>query len=270
MTRLCTIRLVLTCLFATSCATSAAREERDATVPVDGRSPFLREADSLEAVALRNAGGAARRIGGRLELRVASDSVITLLDNSEDGDSLVFYRLRPEFRELGYFLVGVLFYEGSEFQLVHERTGKSVVVHGHEPPSLSPAARKLVAASGDFETGYYPNTMQIVRLEPDGPVLEWSFVTGEYESNSGWAASDPNWLSERTIALTMHLPRDASPLGPRVPVWLDNVNGRWQVRTYRAMIDGVAPARIGTDTQTVQVNATMSEQLARHWRQQTH
>lgn len=230
----------------------------------DDRSPFLIESDSLEALAIVASGGRVRRDNEGLHLRLADDSVLILTDQNGDAERLIRYRLRPGLRELGYYLVMAHFWEGSEFHLIHEKSGRRLVLDGYEPPVLSPDSLRIVAASGDFEAGYYPNRIQIVGLTSAGPISEWALCTGEYDPPVGWAASGPKWLDERTVELTMQLPDEtSSQVGQQVPVWLDFTDEGWQIRTTPRLERETLAGDIATDTSIVSLSPVLSAEFAK-------
>jgi hypothetical protein len=156
-----------------------------------------------ELANLTSAGGRALRTGLRLTLR-SRDRAVVLEDDCSSTESAVRHFFESHLADIGYFLVKADLYEGRAFLLVNDKTGDKTWLKG--PPVVSPDNRRFVAASMDLEAGYIPNEIQVWRLEPPGPKLEYSANFGEQ-----WGPSDPSWKNADTISFKKNVLDPGSP-----------------------------------------------------------
>ena len=175
-----------------------------------------------ELANLSSAGGRALRIGLRLELR-SRDRAVVLEDDCSSTESAVRHFFVSYLPDIGYFLVKADLYEGRAFLLVNDKTGDKTWLKG--PPVVSPDNRRFVTASMDLEAGYNPNEIQVWRLEPSGPELEYSANFGEQ-----WGPSDPSWKDAETISFKKNVLDPGSP-GQLLstPAILRRNENRWEL-----------------------------------------
>lgn len=160
-------------------------------------------ADSVEQRAIELSGGRVRRLAGVLRIEGTGGAVLDLANDTTTAASTVVYRYLGFLPELSSHLVDIGFYEGGSYGLVSAETTDQTFVQGI--PVVSPGGTRFVTASVDLEAGYGPNSLQVWRIFPYGPRLEWGLDGGD-----GWGASDPAWTGEDELEFTMHR-RTADP-----------------------------------------------------------
>lgn len=160
-------------------------------------------ADSVEQRAIELSGGRVARIGGVLRIVGTGGAVLDLANDTATAASTVLYRYLGFLPELTSHLVEIGFYEGGSYGLVSAETTEQTFVQGI--PVVSPGGKRFVTASVDLEAGYGPNSVQVWRIFPYGPRLEWGLDGGD-----GWGASDPEWIGEDELEFTLHR-RTADP-----------------------------------------------------------
>jgi len=162
------------------------------------RIPYGRELANLSP-----AEGRTLRSGLRLELR-SRDRLVVLEDDCSSTESAARYFFESHLVDIGYFLVKADLYEGRAFLLVDDKTGEKTWLNA--PPVISPDKRRFVTTSMDLEAGYNPNEIQVWRLEPSGPKVEYSANFGEQ-----WGPSDPFWKDSDTISFKKNVLHPGSP-----------------------------------------------------------
>jgi hypothetical protein len=189
--------------------------------PHDDREK-ARTAYSRELANLSSAGGRALRTGLRLELR-SRDRLVVLEDDCSSTESAVRHFFESHLADIGYFLVKADLYEGRAFLLVNDKTGGKTWLKG--PPVISPDNRRFVTTSMDLEAGYNPNEIQVWRLAPSGPELEYSANFGEQ-----WGPSGPSWKNKDTISFKKNVLHPGSPdqflSTPALLQWKEN---QWEI-----------------------------------------
>jgi hypothetical protein len=90
-----------------------------------------------------------------------------------------------------YWLIGVTYYEGSEFLLVDREDGNKVWIWGR--PVFSPDNKYFVAYSCDLDAGYDPNGFQLYEIKDKKAVLRWSKILED------WGPSDIRWKNDSTV-----------------------------------------------------------------------
>lgn len=180
-------------------------------------------AEEIERYQLRRPENARRvtRSGARLRLRLADGRWLSVEDDTPDDEVLsVVHHFREYLPEIGYFVLHRQFYEGHDYLLVEDSTGRRYELHA--VPVVSPDGRRLVTASDGFTGGYVPNVVKIWRLRDGHIELEQAIAP------RGWGPSHPEWIDDRTIRLRKnHLPVGEGP-PPWESVWLRR-NGEWHL-----------------------------------------
>jgi hypothetical protein len=164
-----------------------------------------------------------KRSGGELILQLRGGRSLSVRDEQRPDDqaATVKYNFRDYLGKIGYFLIHRQFYEGSDYLMVHERTGSRYALHN--VPVLSPDQQRLVTASDGVTGGYSPNAVQIWRLTQNGMEMEQTIEP------QGWGPSDPKWTDNHTIRLTKKYPA-AGPGEPRTESATLKRNGKWQLQ----------------------------------------
>ena len=181
-------------------------------------------AQAIEEHQLKNSEHARRviRRGGQLRLKLNNGRRQTLKDyqKANEDDSVIQYNFREYLPELGYFLVHRQFYEGRDYLMIHDASGRRFQLQS--VPVVSPDRRRLVTTSNGIMGGYNPNAIQIWRVTQRGLVLEQTIKP------QGWGPSGAKWIDNQRISLTKNLPSaDRSTTRPAPATLI--LRGRWRV-----------------------------------------
>lgn len=164
----------------------AAWEDPDVCADVDN---FYECAKLEEERALR-ADERATRSGDTLAIRLVGGDERTFVDRGTQAETVRF-AYAGYFEPIGYYLLSVSFYEGSEYRLVRGATGEVTAVESF--PHLSPDARRLVVAANAGVAGYSPNLLQVWRVTDDGLAVEWQTRPDD------WGADAARWVNPATV-----------------------------------------------------------------------
>ncbi|HEX7241864.1 MAG TPA: hypothetical protein VF263_16400 [Longimicrobiaceae bacterium] len=198
MTRSGPVPLLLLLAAAAGCTPGAARPAAAPPASFDPYEVCWNRAETeectrgIERELLAQAPGPVRREGARLLFRTGQGRVVPLENDTTEGDRYVHYLYQGYLRDVGYHLVQVGFYEGGAYELVSAESGDRTQVAAL--PVVSPDLRRFVTASVDLEAGYVPNGLQVWRLTPAGPRLEWGLDGGDT-----WGASGASWRGPGTV-----------------------------------------------------------------------
>jgi len=181
-------------------------------------------AQAIEEHQLKNSEHARRviRRGGELRLKLNNGRWQTLKDyqKANEDDSVIQYNFREYLPELGYFLVHRQFYEGRDYLMIHDASGRRFPLQ--DVPVVSPDRRRLITTSNGIMGGYDPNAIQIWRATPRGLVLEQTIKP------QGWGPSGAKWIDNQKISLIKNLPSaDRSTTRPAPATLI--LRGRWRV-----------------------------------------
>jgi len=156
-----------------------------------------------EAVLIANSHSRARRDGDNLTLTFANGHTMTLHNDNkgcEDGpDHCDSYMLAAEVPQFHWFLVFEAFYEGGNFYLIDDRSGRKTRIPYW--PVFSPDGQRILIQNDD-EVSDHDNNLEIWRRDGDGAVLEWSHsvkqANAELPSLFGfYYTSVANWRGDR-------------------------------------------------------------------------
>ena len=121
------------------------------------------------------------RKGKILRLTLKTGKVVELKDvttdpkkQDEQVDKIVHYSFREYFRDLGYFLVHVHYWEGADYLMVNDQNGQR-----YRLPDLfllSPDRQRLATLL--MSEAYIPTSIQIWRITPEKMTREWSLEPG--------------------------------------------------------------------------------------------
>jgi hypothetical protein len=95
-------------------------------------------------------------------------------------------------------------YEGRYYVIVDMVSGKTTELQSF--PVVSPDGRRFVTASADFEAGDSANELQIWKVTPSGPQLEWSMRPGSDLNHPNpavlsWGPIRPRWRDQATVSI---------------------------------------------------------------------
>lgn len=160
------------------------------------------------------------RSGDTLIIRLADGGERHLVDRGTQVETVRF-AYGGYFEAIGYHLVRVSFYEGSEYRLVHGATGEVTAVESF--PHLSPDARRLVVAANEGVAGYAPNLLQVWRVTDGGLAVEWQARPED------WGADAARWVDPSTVRFDRTRLCDGRIC--RTPATLRLRDGQWTVTT---------------------------------------
>lgn len=142
----------------------------------------------------------ANRMRTSLRLQLRNGRSVVLKDFQKRGDeaSVVKYSFRGYVRDIGYFLIHRQFYEGEDYLIIQDTTGRRYELQG--VPVISPDKRRLVTASNGINGGYNANAIQIWRLSRQGMVLEQTIMPND------WGPSNAEWIDNLTLRVVKNLP----------------------------------------------------------------
>jgi hypothetical protein len=142
------------------------------------------------------------RQGERLHFKLRTGGSVTLENSGKaDDGSITKYSFRDHLQEIGYYLAHCQYYEGYDFLMISESTGRRVKLQ--ESPVVSPDRRRLATASAGLFGCCGPNAVQVWRLTSRGLTLEQTIEPKE------WEPSDIEWTDNRTIRLMKNFSPDS-------------------------------------------------------------
>jgi tetratricopeptide (TPR) repeat protein len=139
------------------------------------------------------------RAGSSLRLQLRGGRSVSLRDFQKRGDeaSVVKYSFRDYLRDLGYFLIHRQFYEGVDYLMIQDRTGRRYEMQ--DLPVISPDKRRLVTASNGIGGGYGANAIEVWRLAGRSMIREQTITPED------WGPSDAEWIDNQTIRVVKNL-----------------------------------------------------------------
>lgn len=142
------------------------------------------------------------RKGKALHLQLRDGKNLTVADTQPaDEASIVKYSFRDYLSEIGYFLLHRQYYEGEEYVMLQDQTGKMFPLPN--VPVVSPDKSRLATTFAGLSGGYSPNTVEIWLLTPAG--LAQEFTTHPRD----WEPTGAVWVDNATIRLTTRTPPGA-------------------------------------------------------------
>jgi hypothetical protein len=155
-----------------------------------------------------------------LRLRLLNGKTLAM-QNREEGDSVRRFSFREYPKGVGYFVLHRQLYEGADYLLVHARSGEQFVLQ--ERPVISPDRLRIVTASAGLSGMSNGNAVQIWRLQPRRPELEFEL------SPRDWEPSEPKWLDSKTIRLRQQAPHVGEGRAFSRSVDLVRRQGKWKL-----------------------------------------
>ena len=192
---------------------------------LSAETTFMDELNAKELEQTKKFAVFVKRDGDTLYLKLGSGSYSTLTDMKECSgwDTCKLYRFVDYFKDVGFYIVFVGYYEGYEYLMVSDKTGENCLVH--EAPEVSPDKKRFVAVSAS--EAHNINGVFIWRFEDDNIIPELSYEPDEYALYEFVA-----WKDNFTIHLAKFTRSDKSfcPASNfmRVPVSLRLDNGIWR------------------------------------------
>jgi hypothetical protein len=158
------------------------------------------------------------RQNNQLKIKLKNGKILALKDSLEDDVDGKWYNFREYLQDVGYFVIHVQYYEGNEYLMINDKTGKEYRIF--EIPHISPDKRRFVSVSAS--EAYNPNGVWIWRFTPGGLVNELSYEPKEYS-----LFTFVSWENNKTIKLSKytHDPK-RSPIA--VPALLKLEANEWK------------------------------------------
>lgn len=155
-----------------------------------------------------------------LRIRLLNGKTLAMR-NREEGDSVRRFSFRDYPKGIGYFVLHRQFDEGADYLLIHARSGKQFALQ--ERPVISPDGLRIVTASPGLSGMSNGNAVQIWRMQPHGPELEFEL------SPRDWEPSDPKWLGNKTIRFRQQAPLVGESRAFSRSVDLVRLQGKWKL-----------------------------------------
>jgi len=160
---------------------------------------FLNHRDIKESERIKKFSSKVKREDGALYLRLKSGSYIKLA-NSKDCDSnpdaCRVYEFIDYIIDRGFYVINEGYYEGDEYLMISDKTGKEFVVH--EYPHIPPEGNRFVTVSAS--EAYDVNGVFVRRFEGDVIMPEFAYEPKEYAlyEFAGWKDKDTIQLIKLT------------------------------------------------------------------------
>lgn len=165
-----------------------------------------------------------RRDGDTLYLKIESGAYLAFKDTQSCEPPLPCdYEFIDYYRDLGFYLIFVGYYEGEDYVMISDKDGKEYSVK--ELPRLSPDKERLVSVSAC--DAFCVNGVFVWRIADNGLVSELFYEPAEYARYSFI-----KWMDDKTIELTKKI-YSTEQLCPKfdfmtVPVALRLEEGGWK------------------------------------------
>ena len=143
-------------------------------------------------------------------------------DTPEDNDEFTQKNYLEYLPKVGFFVFKNNLYEGGNYSLVNDKSGKETIIQGY--PKLSPDAKHLVATNQDAEAGFEFNGIQI-----------YGFPNGRFEKlfekeMDEMEPHTPKWIDNKTIEITLMPPSFDKETKPRNIKVILNEKGDWEIK----------------------------------------
>ncbi len=141
------------------------------------------------------------------------------LDNIDNFLQKDYLQYLPK---VGFFVFRNIYYEGGNYSLVNDKSGKEIIIEGF--PKLSPDAKHLITTNQDLEAGFVFNGIQI-----------FGFPNGRFEKLLEKEMNDmephaPKWIDNKTIEITMMPPSFDKETKPKNIKVIMNEKGDWEIK----------------------------------------
>jgi hypothetical protein len=118
------------------------------------------------------------------------DSVL-VNDTTEGWSNYIAYSYIESCKNIDYWLLGITYYEGSQYLLLDRENGEKLWIWGM--PIYSPNMKYFVCNSCDLEAGYDANGFQLFEVKNNKAIHRWS------KSIDDWGPSEIRWKNDSTI-----------------------------------------------------------------------
>lgn len=157
-----------------------------------------------------------------ITLSLLSGEKVEFKNNPTQDDLLLRLDYLEYLPQIGFFVFRKNYYEGGEYALINDKSGKETIILGF--PKISPDAKHLITSNHDLEAGFEFNGIQIFGF-PNGrfeKLFEKEF--DEMEPHT------PIWIDDKTIEITMMPPSfDQETKSKKIKVIM-NEKGDWGIQ----------------------------------------
>ena len=123
-------------------------------------------------------------------LRNGADSVL-INDTTEGWSNYIDYSYIESCKDIDYWLLGIGYYEGSQYLIVDRENGKKIWIWGM--PVYSPDNKHFVTYSCDLEAGYDSNGFQLFEIRNNKAIHKWSKIIRD------WGPIEIRWKNDSTL-----------------------------------------------------------------------
>jgi hypothetical protein len=129
----------------------------------------------------------------------SSDTVILReYSNANEPEEFTRYTFLGRLGDWPYFVFACEQYGGSDYVLVHTKTGNQAVLWGE--PLFSPGGRYLFCSSYELDAGLSENGMQLFRSDSTGLSLLWK------KEPQLWGPINPRWSGDSLVYFMQEVP----------------------------------------------------------------
>jgi hypothetical protein len=126
----------------------------------------------------------------------AGDSMV-LVDDPEKVEQYSFVAYLPK---IGYYLIKVQYPEGNSYMLVNSNNGFKKYIPGL--PFVSLSGNKLLAVNTDLVAGHTPNVMQLLTLDADTLITNFTLHVKNWGPDKVKRTSDTSFILQKQHLVT--------------------------------------------------------------------
>ena len=119
-----------------------------------------------------------------------ADSVL-INDTTEGWSNYIDYSYIESCKNIDYWLLGIGYYEGSQYLIVDRENGNNIWIWGM--PVYSQDNKHFVTYSCDLEAGYDSNGFQLFEIKNNKAIHKWSKIVND------WGPTEIRWKNDSTI-----------------------------------------------------------------------
>jgi hypothetical protein len=180
-----------------------------------------------EEAQIEKFGDKVRREGDTLFLKTSSGLYISLINSPgcENYETCLYYEFVDYFKDVGFYVVQTILWEGGGVIMVSESDGKEYYVY--DLPILSPDNKHIISIPQDVETGYEDDGVYVWRIDGHKLIPEFSHKPLEYAEYKFI-----RWRNNKSIELKKWLHSSEGLCSENrymvVPVSLKKEDGDWK------------------------------------------
>jgi hypothetical protein len=162
-----------------------------------------------------------KRSGKDLILSLANGKKKIYTTKNIEGDAGVWYTFIEYMKEYGYYLIARSYYEGGDYIMINEKTGKETAINSL--PIVSPDKSRFAIATMGGEAGYIPDEIQVYRFSDTDIIVEYKC------DKMDWGPSDIQWIGNNKLKVLKNVTDESGTYGviPPIPVKLVRSANKW-------------------------------------------